>query len=157
MHELDGNQGIARIQSHPYPRCSQSAIEGHNPKDGWNKHDNGHDVRLDNKTGPTVSKLKLVGHVHQPIQKSAQHQGRQDGRRILGKNGVAGPCKNGRATGREPQIDWQPMQPGDVVRTFANVTRAREELGYDPRVDLDEGLARFVEWYRSARRVAAEP
>ena len=54
----------------------------------------------------------------------------------------------GRATGKQPRVDWQPMQPGDVVRTFADVSRAREELGYDPRVGLDEGLARFVAWYR---------
>jgi len=54
----------------------------------------------------------------------------------------------GEATGREPRVDWQPSQPGDVPRTFADVSRAREELGYDPRVDLDEGLRRFVDWYR---------
>ena len=56
----------------------------------------------------------------------------------------------GRATGREPRVDWQPEQPGDVPRTFADISRAREELGYDPRVGLDEGLARFVAWYRGA-------
>jgi len=54
----------------------------------------------------------------------------------------------GRATGKEPRVDWQPMQAGDVVRTFADVSRARRELGYDPRIDLDEGLRRFVAWYR---------
>jgi UDP-glucuronate 4-epimerase len=54
----------------------------------------------------------------------------------------------GRATGQEPQIDWQPSQPGDVPVTFADVSRAREELGYAPEVDLEQGLARFVEWYR---------
>jgi UDP-glucuronate 4-epimerase len=54
----------------------------------------------------------------------------------------------GQAAGKEPQVDWQPMQPGDVPRTFADTSRAREELGYDPRVDLEEGLSRFVAWYR---------
>jgi len=54
----------------------------------------------------------------------------------------------GRATGKEPRVDWQPLQPGDVPRTYADVSRARAELGYDPRVELDEGLARFVSWYR---------
>jgi len=56
----------------------------------------------------------------------------------------------GRAVGRTPRIDWQPMQPGDVVRTYADVGRARAELGYDPRVGLEEGLERFVAWYREA-------
>jgi UDP-glucuronate 4-epimerase len=54
----------------------------------------------------------------------------------------------GRATGKAPVIDRLPDQPGDVPRTFADVSRAREELGYDPRVGLDDGLARFVAWYR---------
>jgi len=54
----------------------------------------------------------------------------------------------GRATGKEPQVDWQPMQPGDVPRTFADISRAKAELGYAPKVCVEEGLARFVEWYR---------
>jgi UDP-glucuronate 4-epimerase len=55
----------------------------------------------------------------------------------------------GRATGREPRVDWQPPQPGDVPRTYADIGRAKAELGYAPKVDLDEGLRRFVAWYRS--------
>src|SRR5262249_8872417 len=57
----------------------------------------------------------------------------------------------GRATGKEPGVEWQPAQPGDVPRTFADIGRARAELGYDPRVGLEEGLRRFVEWYRGPR------
>jgi UDP-glucuronate 4-epimerase len=53
-----------------------------------------------------------------------------------------------KATGREARIDRRPVPPGDVERTFADVSRAREVLGYEPRVDLDEGLRRFVAWYR---------
>jgi len=54
----------------------------------------------------------------------------------------------GRAMGAEPRVDWQPEQPGDVPRTHADIRRAREELGYDPQVDLVSGLERFVAWYR---------
>jgi UDP-glucuronate 4-epimerase len=54
----------------------------------------------------------------------------------------------GRATGTTPVVDRQPLQPGDVPRTCADVSRARAELGYDPHVGLDEGLRRFVAWYR---------
>jgi UDP-glucuronate 4-epimerase len=61
----------------------------------------------------------------------------------------------GRATGKEPGVDWQPAQPGDVPRTFADVSRARAELGYDPRVGLEEGLRRFVAWYRGPEGPAA--
>jgi UDP-glucuronate 4-epimerase len=54
----------------------------------------------------------------------------------------------GRATGKEPRVDWQPEQPGDVPATFADIRRARAELGYDPQVGVEEGLRRFVAWYR---------
>jgi len=45
-------------------------------------------------------------------------------------------------------IDRQPLQPGDVPQTFADITKARRILGYDPRVPIEEGIQRFVEWWR---------
>jgi UDP-glucuronate 4-epimerase len=62
-----------------------------------------------------------------------------------------------RATGLRAQIDRRPVPPGDVERTFADISRAREVLGYDPRVDLESGLARFVSWYREAMQPEADP
>jgi len=59
-----------------------------------------------------------------------------------------------RATGREATIDRRPVPPGDVDRTFADITRARELLGYRPGVDLEEGLRRFVAWFRETMRPA---
>ena len=53
-----------------------------------------------------------------------------------------------RATGREATIDRRQVPPGDVDRTFADVSRARRLLGYEPRVGIEEGLRRFVDWYR---------
>jgi UDP-glucuronate 4-epimerase len=41
-----------------------------------------------------------------------------------------------------------PMQQGDVVRTYADISAIQRELGFVPKVSLDEGLARFVAWYR---------
>ncbi len=41
-----------------------------------------------------------------------------------------------------------PMQPGDVPRTYADVSRARELLGWEPVVPIEEGIPRFVAWYR---------
>lgn len=55
----------------------------------------------------------------------------------------------GAALGIEPRIERQPLQPGDVTRTFADVGRARAELGYDPQVSMPEGIARFVAWFRA--------
>ncbi len=54
----------------------------------------------------------------------------------------------GELLGKDPILDRQPMQPGDVLTTYADVSRAREELGYAPRVPVEDGLRRFVEWYR---------
>ena len=45
-------------------------------------------------------------------------------------------------------IDRQPSQPGDVPQTFADITKARALLGYDPKTQIEEGLRRFVEWFR---------
>lgn len=54
-----------------------------------------------------------------------------------------------RATGVSAQIIEKPMQPGDVHATFADTTRARDALGYEPKTSLDEGIASFVKWYVS--------
>ena len=45
-------------------------------------------------------------------------------------------------------IDRQPPQPGDVPQTFADISKARELLGYQPKTQIEEGLRRFVEWFR---------
>ncbi len=45
-------------------------------------------------------------------------------------------------------IDRQPQQPGDVPQTFADISKARALLGYDPKTQIEEGLRRFVEWFR---------
>lgn len=59
------------------------------------------------------------------------------------------------ALGTEPEVQWLPPQPGDVERTFADVSRARDLLGYVPRVPLEEGIPRFVEWLRLEHRLRA--
>ena len=56
----------------------------------------------------------------------------------------------GRAVGRAPVLDRQPMQPGDVTITYADVSKARAELGYEPSTDLEAGLTRFMAWYRES-------
>jgi UDP-glucuronate 4-epimerase len=53
--------------------------------------------------------------------------------------------------GVEPRIEQLPMQPGDVVLTYADISRARRLLGYDPRTKIQDGIPAFVEWFRSKR------
>lgn len=48
----------------------------------------------------------------------------------------------------EPTIEYLPDQPGDVPITYADVVKAGRLLGYSPRVNIREGLRRFVAWYR---------
>jgi UDP-glucuronate 4-epimerase len=50
--------------------------------------------------------------------------------------------------GTTANIEHLPMQPGDVERTFADLTRSRAELGYDPAVPVERGIPLFVEWFR---------
>ncbi|RUL89295.1 GDP-mannose 4,6-dehydratase [Tautonia sociabilis] len=55
----------------------------------------------------------------------------------------------GRALGKETVIDPQPEQPGDVRQTYADISRARSELGYEPSTPFEVGLRAFVDWFRS--------
>ncbi|HET6577099.1 MAG TPA: NAD-dependent epimerase/dehydratase family protein [Gemmatimonadales bacterium] len=54
------------------------------------------------------------------------------------------------ALGIEPRVEWAPMQPGDVQRTAADLTRSGAVLGYAPRTPFPEGVRRFVSWFREA-------
>lgn len=53
------------------------------------------------------------------------------------------------ALGKKAVIDRQPPQPGDVPITYANIAKARARLGYNPRVKIEEGIPKFVEWFRN--------
>jgi UDP-glucuronate 4-epimerase len=55
------------------------------------------------------------------------------------------------ATGTVAQIEELPDQPGDVPITYADVSRAQEVLGWQPTVSIEEGISRFVSWFRSER------
>lgn len=51
--------------------------------------------------------------------------------------------------GKRAVIDRQPMQPGDVDQTWADVSLARDAFGYSPSTELEDGLKQYIEWYRS--------
>jgi UDP-glucuronate 4-epimerase len=52
------------------------------------------------------------------------------------------------ALGVEPKMEMLPMQPGDVPVTFADISKARKKLGYEPSTSIREGLCCFAAWYR---------
>ena len=55
------------------------------------------------------------------------------------------------AMGQEARIERFPEQPGDVRLTSADVTKAKRLYGYEPKVDVEEGIAQFVEWFLQVR------
>jgi UDP-glucuronate 4-epimerase len=56
------------------------------------------------------------------------------------------------ALGIAAKVVYQPEQPGDMQHTHADVALAGRELGYAPRVSIDQGIPRFVDWWREAAR-----
>lgn len=54
----------------------------------------------------------------------------------------------GQAIGVEPKIKQLPMQPGDVDRTFADISKAKKLIGYNPKTSFKEGIENFIKWYK---------
>jgi len=55
------------------------------------------------------------------------------------------------ALGKKAVIDRQPLQPGDVPITFADISKAQRMLGYNPQVKAEKGIPIFVDWFRKNR------
>ncbi len=49
--------------------------------------------------------------------------------------------------GKKAVLNKQPMQPGDVEKTYADISKARKILGYDPKTNFEDGIKKFIEWY----------
>ena len=54
-------------------------------------------------------------------------------------------------SGKQAIINVMPEQPGDVPRTCADISKARELLGYDPQTPFSDGIAKLVKWYNETR------
>ena len=57
-------------------------------------------------------------------------------------------------TGRTATRDDRGMQPGDVADTFADISAIERDHGYSPTMTIDEGVPRFVKWYRDFHQQA---
>jgi len=53
-----------------------------------------------------------------------------------------------KAIGKRAKVNRAPLQPGDVPRTYADITKAERLLGYSPRYPIEKGIEEFVKWYR---------
>jgi UDP-glucuronate 4-epimerase len=57
------------------------------------------------------------------------------------------------ALGKKAVIDRQPLQPGDVPITFADISKARAKLGYNPQVKFEQGIKLFADWFQRSSAV----
>jgi UDP-glucuronate 4-epimerase len=53
-----------------------------------------------------------------------------------------------KALGKKAHIEWLPAQPGEVLETFADIEKSARVLNFRPTVQLEEGIDRFVEWFK---------
>ncbi|HTN77811.1 MAG TPA: NAD-dependent epimerase/dehydratase family protein [Pirellulaceae bacterium] len=60
-----------------------------------------------------------------------------------------------RLIGREPIIERRPAHPADVLQTWADISKAKSLIGWQPQVSLEQGLQACVDWYRAHREFAA--
>jgi len=51
--------------------------------------------------------------------------------------------------GKKVKKDYYPFQPGDVTRTFADISKAKKELGYCPSFNFEKGIINFIDWYKN--------
>lgn len=51
--------------------------------------------------------------------------------------------------GKKAILNRLPMQPGDVTRTYADISKAKSEIGYNPKFDFEAGISEFVKWYKN--------
>jgi UDP-glucuronate 4-epimerase len=58
-----------------------------------------------------------------------------------------------KALGKKAKLDLLPMQPGDVPSTMADVSDLERDVGFRPRTTVEEGIARFVKWYREYYKI----
>ena len=54
-------------------------------------------------------------------------------------------------TSIDPIIEYQEIPQGDVLQTYANINRAQNNLKYDPKTGIQDGISKFVKWYISMK------
>jgi UDP-glucuronate 4-epimerase len=57
------------------------------------------------------------------------------------------------AMGKKAKIDFQPMQPGDVKASFADIDAIRRDLGFEPTTPIDVGIPKFVAWFKEYEKI----
>ncbi|WP_066633714.1 GDP-mannose 4,6-dehydratase [Desulfolucanica intricata] len=55
--------------------------------------------------------------------------------------------------GKKAKLNILPVQPGDVNRTFADISKSKKVLGYNPTMDFEDGIEKFVAWYKEVNNI----
>jgi len=55
--------------------------------------------------------------------------------------------------GKEAKKNLLPMQPGDVLETYADITKAKKILGWEPNINIEKGIKKFISWYKEYYRI----
>ena len=58
-----------------------------------------------------------------------------------------------KALGRKATMEMLPLQPGDVTETYADIEDSRRDLGFEPRITIEEGIPRFIAWFRDYHKL----
>lgn len=56
------------------------------------------------------------------------------------------------ALNKKAILYYLPVQPGDVIETYADITKAKNEIGYNPKYEFSDGIREFIEWYRANKQ-----
>ncbi len=57
-----------------------------------------------------------------------------------------------KALGKKSKINHKPLQPGDVKITYADISKAKREIGYNPKTKIKDGIKKYVDWYLSNKK-----
>ena len=49
---------------------------------------------------------------------------------------------------KKAEINFLPIQPGDIIESFAEIKHSQKNLGFKPKVNIDDGIPKFIEWYK---------
>jgi len=58
-----------------------------------------------------------------------------------------------KALDKKVEIEYMDIQPGDVEKTFANIDYSISKLNYKPKITIQEGIPKFIEWYKSYHKI----
>ncbi len=59
-----------------------------------------------------------------------------------------------KALNKKADINFMKIQPGDIEKTYANIDHAKLKLNYEPKISIQEGIPKFIEWYKSYHRLS---